>query len=121
MNGLGYALRACPPMQETPLLWFHHFYRRYRRASYIERTNPLPTNKHCTRIRQRKVGHVSAASLPPGGFCCYTHPNITVIGTGYLAATHAACMARLGYDVVALDVEMRPRSIRKLSRGHSPI
>ncbi len=31
--------------------------------------------------------------------------RLSVIGTGYLGATHAACMADLGYDVVGLDVD----------------
>lgn len=35
----------------------------------------------------------------------HQYPNISVIGTGYLGATHAVCMALLGYDVVALDVD----------------
>lgn len=32
-------------------------------------------------------------------------PRITVIGTGYLGATHAACMAELGFEVLGLDVD----------------
>src|SRR5919107_892907 len=31
--------------------------------------------------------------------------SISVIGTGYLGATHAACMAELGHDVIAYDVD----------------
>ena len=31
--------------------------------------------------------------------------RISVIGTGYLGAVHAACMAELGHDVVGLDVD----------------
>jgi UDPglucose 6-dehydrogenase len=31
--------------------------------------------------------------------------RITVIGTGYLGATHAACMAELGYEVLGMDVD----------------
>ena len=30
-------------------------------------------------------------------------PRLTVLGTGYLGATHAICMAVLGYEVLALD------------------
>ena len=30
--------------------------------------------------------------------------RLSVIGTGYLGATHAACMAELGFDVIGLDV-----------------
>ena len=32
-------------------------------------------------------------------------PRLTVIGTGYLGATHAVCMAELGFEVLGLDVE----------------
>ena len=31
--------------------------------------------------------------------------RITVLGTGYLGATHAACMAELGFEVLGLDVD----------------
>ena len=31
--------------------------------------------------------------------------RVTVIGTGYLGATHAACMAELGYEVLGMDVD----------------
>ncbi|WP_188193773.1 UDP-glucose dehydrogenase family protein [Nonomuraea sp. SYSU D8015] len=45
-------------------------------------------------------------------------PRLTVIGTGYLGATHAICMASLGYDVVGLDVD--PGKIEKLRSGQVP-
>jgi glycine/D-amino acid oxidase-like deaminating enzyme len=32
-------------------------------------------------------------------------PRITVIGTGYLGATQAICLAELGYDVLGVDVD----------------
>ena len=32
-------------------------------------------------------------------------PRLTVVGTGYLGATHAVCMAILGYDVLGVDVD----------------
>jgi UDPglucose 6-dehydrogenase len=32
-------------------------------------------------------------------------PRLAVIGTGYLGATHAVCMAELGFDVIGLDVD----------------
>lgn len=31
--------------------------------------------------------------------------RISVIGTGYLGATHAACMAEMGYEVIGLDID----------------
>ncbi|WP_037575732.1 UDP-glucose dehydrogenase family protein [Phaeacidiphilus oryzae] len=44
--------------------------------------------------------------------------KITVIGTGYLGATHAACMAELGHEVLGLDVD--PDKIARLSAGSTP-
>jgi UDPglucose 6-dehydrogenase len=45
--------------------------------------------------------------------------KITVIGTGYLGATHAAAMAELGFEVLGLDVV--PEKIEKLQRGEVPM
>jgi UDPglucose 6-dehydrogenase len=45
-------------------------------------------------------------------------PRITVIGTGYLGATHAICMAVLGFDVLGVDVD--PQKIAKLADGTVP-
>ncbi|GAB2973462.1 UDP-glucose/GDP-mannose dehydrogenase family protein [Streptomyces pseudoechinosporeus] len=45
--------------------------------------------------------------------------KITVIGTGYLGATHAAAMAELGFEVLGLDVV--PEKIEMLQRGEVPI
>ncbi|MER6960424.1 UDP-glucose/GDP-mannose dehydrogenase family protein [Streptomyces sp. NPDC000618] len=45
--------------------------------------------------------------------------KITVIGTGYLGATHAAAMAELGFEVLALDVV--PEKIEMLERGETPM
>ena len=45
-------------------------------------------------------------------------PRLTVIGTGYLGATHAICMAVLGYEVLGVDVD--PRKVAALSSGEVP-
>ena len=45
-------------------------------------------------------------------------PRITVIGTGYLGATHAICMAILGYDVLGVDVD--PAKVEALTPGSVP-
>jgi UDPglucose 6-dehydrogenase len=45
-------------------------------------------------------------------------PNITVVGTGYLGATHAVCMAELGYDVLGVDVDRD--KVRALNEGRVP-
>jgi UDPglucose 6-dehydrogenase len=44
--------------------------------------------------------------------------RISVIGTGYLGAVHAACLARLGHQVVGYDTD--PAKVDALSRGISP-
>ncbi|MFD7922371.1 UDP-glucose dehydrogenase family protein [Streptomyces sp. NPDC059740] len=45
--------------------------------------------------------------------------KITVIGTGYLGATHAAAMADMGFEVLGMDVV--PEKVAALSRGEIPI
>ena len=45
--------------------------------------------------------------------------KITVIGTGYLGTTHAACMAELGYEVLGLDI--LPERVATLASGHVPM
>lgn len=45
-------------------------------------------------------------------------PRLSVIGTGYLGATHAACMADLGFEVLGLDVD--PDKVALLSSGEVP-
>ena len=44
--------------------------------------------------------------------------RISVIGTGYLGVTHAACMASVGHDVVALDVD--ENKVNSLTAGKVP-
>ncbi|MDF5751218.1 UDP-glucose/GDP-mannose dehydrogenase family protein [Spongiactinospora sp. TRM90649] len=45
--------------------------------------------------------------------------RLTVLGTGYLGATHAACMAELGFEVLGLDVD--EAKIERLRSGELPI
>ncbi|WP_084844635.1 UDP-glucose dehydrogenase family protein [Prescottella equi] len=44
--------------------------------------------------------------------------NIAVFGTGYLGATHAACMAELGHNVIGVDVDRA--KLDKLQAGEVP-
>ncbi|MDP9989350.1 UDPglucose 6-dehydrogenase [Arthrobacter oryzae] len=44
--------------------------------------------------------------------------RITVVGCGYLGAVHAACMAKLGHEVVGIDID--ERKIADLSAAHAP-
>jgi UDPglucose 6-dehydrogenase len=46
------------------------------------------------------------------------NPRLTVIGTGYLGATHAVCMAALGFEV--LGVEIDERKVARLASGEVP-
>ncbi len=44
--------------------------------------------------------------------------RVSVIGTGYLGATHAACIASLGFQVIGVDVD--PAKIELLAKGKVP-
>ena len=44
--------------------------------------------------------------------------RLTVIGTGYLGATHAASMAELGFEVIGMDTD--PAKIERLRSGEVP-
>ncbi|MBB5597096.1 UDPglucose 6-dehydrogenase [Neomicrococcus lactis] len=59
-------------------------------------------------------GHLSRTSLER----VIVTLRITVIGTGYLGATHAACMAELGFDVLGVDID--ERKIEQLAAGQLP-
>src|SRR5438105_10331793 len=47
-----------------------------------------------------------------------SRPRLSVIGTGYLGATHAVCMVELGYEVIGLDVD--ESKIKRLRSGEVP-
>ncbi len=44
--------------------------------------------------------------------------RVTVVGAGYLGAVHAACMAHVGHDVVAVDTD--GEKVRALARAEAP-
>src|SRR5712671_6428213 len=48
-----------------------------------------------------------------------TRPRLTVLGTGYLGITHAACMAHLGFEVLGVDTDHE--KVAQLSRGELPV
>jgi len=47
-----------------------------------------------------------------------TPPRISVVGTGYLGATHAAAMAEMGFEVIGVDTD--PAKVAALSAGEVP-
>ena len=44
--------------------------------------------------------------------------RMSVIGTGYLGAVHAACMADLGHEVLGVDADTR--KVAALQDGRAP-
>lgn len=44
--------------------------------------------------------------------------KLSVIGCGYLGATHAACMSSLGFEVIGIDTD--PNKVALLNRGELP-
>ena len=44
--------------------------------------------------------------------------KLTVVGCGYLGATHAACMAELGHEVLGMDTDLD--KVNALQQGRSP-
>jgi UDPglucose 6-dehydrogenase len=44
--------------------------------------------------------------------------KLSVVGCGYLGATHAACMSSLGFEVIGVDTD--PEKIALLSKGELP-
>lgn len=45
-------------------------------------------------------------------------PRLSVIGTGYLGATHAVAMTELGFEVIGVDVDAA--KVARLSAGEVP-
>ncbi len=45
--------------------------------------------------------------------------NVSVVGSGYVGTTIAACFADLGHDVTAIDID--EEIVARLNDGHAPI
>jgi UDPglucose 6-dehydrogenase len=45
-------------------------------------------------------------------------PRVSVVGTGYLGLTHAVCLADLGHEVLAIDVD--EQKIARAANGEAP-
>jgi UDPglucose 6-dehydrogenase len=45
-------------------------------------------------------------------------PQVSVVGTGYLGLTHAVCLADLGHEVLAIDVD--EQKIARAANGEAP-
>ena len=44
--------------------------------------------------------------------------KVSIIGTGYLGATHAACVASMGFSVIGVDVDQK--KVDSLNQGKVP-
>lgn len=55
--------------------------------------------------------------MPPRHFS-WELPRLAVIGTGYLGAVHAACMANIGFDVIGVDIDSS--KVNALNTGRPP-
>ncbi len=77
---------------------------------------PVSTLRRAGQV-SRPSGQVSAETADSERNDDLAH-RLTVIGTGYLGATHAACMADLGFEVLGLDVDQH--KIDCLSAGDLP-
>lgn len=68
------------------------------------------------RSQSRPSPHASEAQPPRTRTS--TPPRIAVVGTGYLGATHAICLAYMGFAVTAIDID--EVKITSLKRGLLP-
>lgn len=50
-----------------------------------------------------------------------TLPRLSVLGTGYLGATHAICMASLGFTVIGVDVDEKKIAALSAGTGHTQL
>ncbi|HEY0259086.1 MAG TPA: UDP-glucose/GDP-mannose dehydrogenase family protein [Lacisediminihabitans sp.] len=62
--------------------------------------------------KSEQLPEVGTGERPPAP------PRISVVGTGYLGATHAAAMAEMGFEVIGVDTD--PAKARALSEGQVP-
>ncbi|MES2094774.1 MAG: UDP-glucose/GDP-mannose dehydrogenase family protein [Actinomycetota bacterium] len=74
----------------------------------MKRQNPLGS----TAPAGQDLADGTVGTRPP------TPPRISVVGTGYLGATHAAAMAEMGFEVIGVDND--PAKAQALSEGRVP-
>ncbi|MCW2794749.1 MAG: UDP-glucose 6-dehydrogenase [Nocardioides sp.] len=78
----------------------------------------VPNVELCTSLYRVFGGRVAPAGPRPGLTPRLQRVKISVFGCGYLGAVHAACMTRLGHDVLGVDVI--EDQVAALSRGEAP-
>ena len=60
-----------------------------------------------------------AAARPLSATVSQEKPSISVIGLGYVGAVSIACLAKLGFRMVGVDVSLE--KVRAIKEGRSPI
>jgi UDPglucose 6-dehydrogenase len=80
-----------------------------------ESLNPAPLNNHelGDTMTDKKTTSTADTTTTPAVL-----PRISVVGTGYLGATHAAAMAEMGFEVIGVDND--PAKAQALSEGRVP-
>jgi UDPglucose 6-dehydrogenase len=73
-----------------------------------DRNLNVGTGRYATAYREEKTRLGRSGQLP----------RVTIIGTGYLGLTHAVCLADLGHDVLAIDID--EEKIAKAASGAAP-
>ena len=68
---------------------------------------------------RRQVRLFESQHNDPAGCEVNSPLQLTVLGTGYLGITHAACLASLGFGVLGVDTD--PEKVSQLTAGHLPI
>src|SRR5699024_6260707 len=115
-----------------PRIRAHPEPRQRRRMQQRSLRREQGTDEHRMRGRHRHTakGHHSSMTLTDMTDATKDHtmqsdtrpsgrpPRLTVVGTGYLGATHAVCMATLGYQVLGVDVDAA--KIEALLEGREP-
>ena len=102
-------------------------------VSMIRETRMAGRQSDCAKESRRRSRGTATTSVPyvPESLFPSTHfahsresrssnmsTRIAVFGTGYLGATHAACMAELGHEVLGVDVDAA--KLEKLAAGEVP-
>jgi len=69
-------------------------------------------------VKTKDTTPLAIAALSPAPEVADPRPRVTVIGTGYLGATHAAAVAEMGFDVIGVDTD--PLKVAALEQGDVP-
>jgi UDPglucose 6-dehydrogenase len=93
-------------------------YWRSRQCTVIPRATGLRRRFRCHHICWQSLLYASVTRADRGVWRVGDTLRVAVIGTGYLGATHSACMAQVGHSVLGVDVDAE--KVAKLQSGEVP-